>query len=73
MLEGKRSTFTGGMHMGKKDSDRTDESTELIRTMIIVQLGLAGVPQRNIRTIAGCDINRVNRILKHLKPKAQKE
>jgi len=57
--------------MSKKDSDRTDESTELIRTMIIVQLGLAGVPQRSIRIIAGCDMNRVNGILKHLKPKAQ--
>jgi hypothetical protein len=58
--------------MVAKKSVHYDESTELIRTMIIVQLGLAGIPQRSIRLIAGCDINRVNKILKHLKSKARR-
>jgi len=50
--------------MAKRKSNRSDEATELMRTMIIVQLGLAGIPQRAIRTIAGCNMNRVARILK---------
>lgn len=44
-----------------------DETTELLRTILIVQLALAGVPQREIRAAAGCDINRVSRTLKPLK------
>ncbi len=59
--------------MAKKKHNHSDEATELMRTMIIVQLGLAGVPQRAIRTIAGCDMNRVTRVLKHIKPKSGKE
>lgn len=50
----------------------TDEHVELLRTLLIVQLGLAGVSQPTIRTIAKCDMNRVNAIVKHLKPKKKK-
>ena len=46
-----------------------DERTELIRTLIIIQLGLAGVPQQSIRSIASCNMNSVNNILKHLNTK----
>ena len=53
--------------MAARKPDHSEETTELIRTMIIVQLGLAGVSQENIRNIVGCDINRVNKTLKHLK------
>jgi len=45
----------------------TDETTELLRTTLIVQLALAGLPQKEIRAVAGCDINRVNKTLKPLK------
>jgi len=45
----------------------TDETTELLRTTLIVQLALAGLPQKEIRSVAGCDINRVNKTLKPLK------
>ncbi len=44
-----------------------DEATELLRTLLIVQLAIAGVPQREIRAVAGCDMNRVSRTLKPLK------
>jgi hypothetical protein len=44
-----------------------DEATELLRTLLIVQLALAGLPQRGIRAIAGCDMNRVTKTLKPLK------
>lgn len=40
---------------------------ELLQDLLIVQLGLAGVPQAQIREIVGVDIYRVNRIVKHLK------
>jgi hypothetical protein len=47
----------------------TDEATELLRTMLIVQLGLAGIGQRQIREVAGCDMNRVTKTLRALKLK----
>ena len=40
---------------------------EILRDMFIAQLGLAGVPQQQIREIVGVDIHRVNRIVKLLK------
>jgi hypothetical protein len=44
-----------------------DSTAELIRDLMIVQLGLASVPQAAIRKIVGVSINRVNRIVKLLK------
>lgn len=41
--------------------------TETIRDQTIVQLGLAGVPQQQIREIVKTDIVRVNEIVKRLK------
>ncbi len=46
-----------------------DEQIELIKTSLIVQLGLAGLPQQSIRAIVGCDMNRVNAVMKHLSMK----
>lgn len=46
-----------------------DEATELLRTILIVQLGLAGIGQRQIREVAGCDMNRVTKTLQPLKLK----
>lgn len=40
---------------------------DLLRDILIVQLGLAGLTQHQIREIVGVDMNRVNRIVKHLK------
>jgi len=50
--------------MPKTKEASTDEFTELLRSLIIVQLGLAGVPHQNIRAIVGCDMKRVTKILK---------
>jgi hypothetical protein len=55
--------------MAAKKIDDSESSTELLKNLMIIQLGLAGVAQHSIRTIVGCDMNRVNRIVKHLKPK----
>jgi hypothetical protein len=45
------------------------KSTELLKDLLIIQLGLGGVKQEAIREIVGCNMNRVNRIGKWLKPK----
>lgn len=51
-----------------KDSLKKENITdELLRDLLIVQLGLAGLTQHQIRKIVGVDIHRVNRIVKHFK------
>lgn len=40
---------------------------DLLRDLMIVQLGMAGLSQHQIREIVGVDIHRVNRIVKHFK------
>ena len=58
--------------MARKKAPQTDaEIAELLRDLLIVQLGLAKVPQNDIRKIVGCNIHRVNGILKHL-PKTKR-
>jgi hypothetical protein len=39
---------------------------DLLRDLLITSLGAAGVKQTEIRKIVGCDMNRVNRIVKHI-------
>ena len=53
--------------MAKRTRKSKDEMTELLRDLLIVQLGLAEVPQAKIREIAGCDLNRVNRVVSLLR------
>ena len=48
----------------KQEKKTTDE---LLRDLAIIQLGLAGVPQQDIREIVGVDMHRVNRIVRHFK------
>ncbi len=54
----------GRSQRGQRDTDAT---VEMLKDILITQLGLAGVPQQSIRKIAGCSITRVNDIAKHLK------
>jgi len=49
-----------------------DDVVERLETLLIVQLGLAGVSQRAIREIVECDLNRVSRIVKLLKRRSTK-
>ena len=50
----------------KKDAKTDGEIADLLRDLLIVQLGLAKVAQNDIRKILGCSMGRVNDILKHL-------
>ena len=53
--------------MAKIKRKKEKTTNELLRDILIVQLGLAGLPQLKIREIVGGDITRVNQIAKHLK------
>lgn len=57
----------------RRGSGGADEVSEILKDLLITQLGMAGVSQQSIRQIVGCDINRVNRIVKHLKTAKRKE
>ena len=53
--------------MANKKQKNEQTTEELLRDLLIVQLGLAGLTQHQIREIVGVDIHRVNRIVKHFK------
>lgn len=53
------------MKNGKTQKGKTTD--DLLRDILIVQLGLAGLSQHQIREIVGVDIHRVNRIMKYIK------
>ncbi len=55
--------------MARKPKRVTDDTTEVLKDLLIVQLGVAGVRQQDIRAIVGVDMNRVSRIVRHIKPK----
>ena len=53
--------------MAKRKTENRDEKVAaLLQNLLIVQLGLAKVPQNDIRKIVGCGMGRVTDILKHL-------
>ena len=55
--------------MAKKKSEGAGDraAVEILKDLLIVELGKASVPQLEIRKIVGCDIHRVSRIVRHLK------
>lgn len=55
------------MPKAKQRRKSNDPTADLIRKLMIVQMGLAGVGQRGIREVVGGSIGDVNRIVKHLK------
>lgn len=54
------------MSKNTKHPRSSNDPSELLKDILITQLGIAGVPQLTIRSIVGCNIKRVNRIVKHL-------
>lgn len=53
--------------MAIKKAAKKQSTEDLLRDILIVQLATAGLTQHQIREIAGVDIHRVNRIVKHFK------
>jgi hypothetical protein len=50
-----------------KGSDAAGKTVELLRMSLIVQLGLAGIGQAQIRRIVGGSMNDINAIVKLLR------
>ena len=61
------------MASSKKPQGNSGEVADILRDILITQLGIAGVQQQTIRQIVGCDINRVSRIVKPIKNAKKKE
>ena len=61
--------------MGKpqKRQGKADTTVEVLKDILITQLGIAGVPQANIRKIVGCDMNRVSAIVRYVKTAKRSE
>jgi transposase len=53
--------------MPKKKTKKSESAEDLLRDLMIVQLGLAGLSRHQVREIVGVDIHRVTRILRHFK------
>ncbi len=53
--------------MPKRQRKDADTAVEVLKDILITQLGMAGVAQQDIRKIVGCDINRVSGIVRHIK------
>lgn len=53
------------MTRGKESS--TNSTDELLKKLLIVELTIAGVPQREIGKIVGISLSAVNRIAKYVK------
>ncbi len=51
----------------KSTEDILNQTNDLLKKLLIVQLGLAGIPQLKIRSIVGGGMNEINAILKNLK------
>jgi hypothetical protein len=56
--------------MSKTSNSQITVTEQLLRKLIIIQLGLAGVGQREIRTIVGGSMNDINAIAKLLRKSA---
>jgi hypothetical protein len=56
-----------------KNFDSEERMVELLRALIIVELGLAGVGQAQIRKIVGGSMNDINGIVKLLRSRRRGE
>jgi hypothetical protein len=52
--------------MARAGDAHGDDQVRLLEDLLIVQLAMAGVPQREIRKIVGCDMNRVTAIARYV-------
>ncbi len=58
--------------MKKRTQKKKNTSEDFLRDILIVQLGLAGLTQHQIRKIVGCEMKHVASILKHFKKLREK-
>lgn len=55
----------------KKPKKEKRSTEDLLQDLMIIQLGLAGISQHQIREIVGVDMHRVTRIVRHFKAQRQ--
>ena len=53
--------------MADRKASARATSEDILRDMLIVQLALAGLTRHQIRETVGVDMNRVTRLVKHIK------
>lgn len=53
--------------MSKNKEKKSETTEDLLRDLMIIQLGLAGLSQHQVREIVGVEMQRVTRILRHFK------
>lgn len=53
--------------MSKNKEKKSETTEDLLRDLMIIQLGVAGLSQRQVREIVGVEMQRVTRILRHFK------
>lgn len=58
--------------MAKANAAGQLDAAEVLRDMLIVQLALAGLTRHQIRETVGVDMNRVTRLVKHIKRSVEK-
>jgi len=58
--------------MARSNSSARPGAEEILRDLLIVQLALAGLTRHQIRETVGVDMNRVTRLVKHIKRSADK-
>lgn len=51
----------------QEKKSKNKEVIELLKILLIIELGKTGMTQHEIRKIVGTDIKKVNRIVKHLR------
>ncbi len=55
------------MRKNPAKQQKSSESAEILRDLLILELAKAGVPQLDIRKVVGRDVHRVSRIAKVLR------
>lgn len=53
--------------MANNKSKKSDSVEDLLKDLMIIQLGLVGLSRHQVREIVGVDMHRVTRILRHFK------
>lgn len=59
--------------MAKERKKKEKTTEDLLVDLLIVQLRIAGLTQNQIRETVGVDVNRVSRLIKHIKPNTKKD
>lgn len=66
----RHSTLGGSMQKKRPKENEPTDTPKLLRDLLIAQLALAGVGQKEIRAVVGGNMSYINRIVKLVRKKA---